>query len=312
MSADTFASLRTAKLRRVMFAVFVANAAVQFAIQAWFAWRFAAEVWRIPWELSFLVPVALDVFVINLMVATYMARKARLRTRAYLWGTLGSGIVAQLAAAEAFAGHAEWSIPGRVASLAPAAFLALSLHALIIVSELTDSEPGARRASWSERRRAARLVSELAKSGTDPVIPAPRIRALPLTVAATAPMSVLSWTPELPKQPPQPILAPPGLTPPMSVSMSAPAAPRRPRPRPTPASASRRKSDPNRELAVKRVLAGESASAVARELGIPVRNVQLWAKAARDLNPDSPNEVSSSEGSPNPGSPTEASHSVTA
>ncbi len=72
---------------------------------------------------------------------------------------------------------------------------------------------------------------------------------------------------------------------------------RRARPAAKPSTA-RRSASPDRELAVKRVLAGESASEVARSLGIPVRNVQIWAKAARDAAAEQVNRDSPSEGSP--------------
>lgn len=281
MSADTFAldASTQANLRRVLFVVFAANAATQFAIQAWFAWRFAAEVWGLPDALSLGVPLALDIYVINLMVTAYLLRSSRLRTRAYVWIALALGIAAQLGAAEAFASHESWGFAARAASLVPAAFLALSLHTLIIVAQHADrAGDHQRRSTWAERRRARALVKALRASGpADPVIPPPVIRPY-LQVPALTP-GVFT---QAAAQEEVPLAAP------------APVRPKARRERPAQTQAPVRPSGrgraphPDREVAVKRVLAGEAAADVARSLNLPVRNVQIWAKAARDLQSVTP------------------------
>jgi hypothetical protein len=273
MSADTFAP-GAANLRRALTFVFAANAATQFAIQAWFAWRFAAEVWKLPFVLSFGVPLALDIYVINLMVTAYLLRSARLRTRAYVWIALALGIGAQLGAAEAFASHEAWGVAARVASLVPAAFLALSLHTLIIVAQHTDYREGRqRRVTLAERRRARALVKALRDSGpADPVIPPPVVRPH-LPPALTPGAFSQAATPTEVRFPVAPVAVP-------KVSRPAPA-PSRPA---APAAKAGRRSlrDPQRDLAVKRVRAGESAADVARSMALNPRTVQLWVKAARD------------------------------
>jgi hypothetical protein len=275
-----------ANLRRALFAVFVANALTQFAIQAWMAWRFGLEVWKLPGPLAIGVPIALDVFVINLMVVAYLERQARLRTRIYVWIVLTIGIAAQLGAAEAFADFKDWSKPARLASLVPAAFLAFALHTLIIVAQHSDrASDGARRATWGEARRARALVKALRKSGTaDPVIPPPVVRANLQT-------QIVGLTPPPAPAPPAPVAVPPPTAP---VAVPPPTAPRpRPATRPArqaskPATSEKPRSpraNPNRELAIKRVQAGEPAAAVAGSLGVSTRVVQIWVKGARDHAP---------------------------
>jgi len=123
-------------VRKVNFAPlawsFAANAVVQFAIQAWLAYSFAAHVWHLPGPLPYFAPVALDAFIVNMMIVAYELRGAKLRTRLYVWLVLALGIGAQIGAAEGYAAHVDWGTWARVASFAPALLLAASLHTLII------------------------------------------------------------------------------------------------------------------------------------------------------------------------------------
>jgi hypothetical protein len=121
--------------------LFGSNAATQFAIQAWLAFGFARYVWGLPWPLAIFIPVALDLFAVGLMRFAYRVRDARLRVRIYAWWWVGCAIAAQVFASEAYAVHTGWTVPGRVASLLPAVFLAVSLHTLIITRRSEESTP---------------------------------------------------------------------------------------------------------------------------------------------------------------------------
>lgn len=108
-----------------------------------------------------------------------------------------------------------------------------------------------------------------------------------------------STTPELQEHPALALTAPP----PASPLVSTPK--RRTRPD---APKVGRSGNPQRGLAVKRVMVGgETAAAVAKSLGLSTRSVQIWVKEERDsLNPDSSNE-----GSPDAGPMNESSLNVT-
>jgi hypothetical protein len=132
-------SLRTRELRShrdatslVVFAVVFANAATQFAIQAWMTFRFATDVWRIPEPLCVALIFALDLFAVMFMVFTYLLRDVRLRTKFYVWSVFAVGVGAQLFAAELYGAHQSWELPVRIFAGLPSLFLAASLHGLII------------------------------------------------------------------------------------------------------------------------------------------------------------------------------------
>jgi hypothetical protein len=135
MSADTVRNLRSQRSLRTGSALglsFAANAVIQFAIQAWLAFSFARHVWHLPGPLPFAAPVALDAFVVNMMVVTYELRSAKLSVRTYVWAVLFAGVALQVGAAEGYALYAGWGWWARIASFAPALLLAASLHTLIV------------------------------------------------------------------------------------------------------------------------------------------------------------------------------------
>jgi hypothetical protein len=150
--------------------LFGANAVTQFAIQAWLAYEFADEVWKLEGPLPWFVPIALDAFAITLMAATFILRNAPMRQRGYAWFWLGIAILAQVGAAEALAHHRDWGDAARLASVFPAVFLAASLHALIIVARRTPeispvlAAVAEARGSWWSRRKAAKLAARTIKA----------------------------------------------------------------------------------------------------------------------------------------------------
>lgn len=109
-----------------------ANAATQFAIQAWMSYRFAKDVWVIPRPLCVAIIVALDLFAVTFMVFTYLLRRAGWISQAYVWAIFAGAVGAQLFAAELYGAKEEWTGPVRLFSALPALFLAASLHGLII------------------------------------------------------------------------------------------------------------------------------------------------------------------------------------
>lgn len=115
-----------------VFVMVVANAATQFAIQAWMSYRFAKDVWAIPRPLCIAIIVALDLFAVTFMVFTYLMRNARWFSQAYVWAIFAAGVGAQLFAAELYGSHEHWKTPVRIFAALPALFLASSLHGLII------------------------------------------------------------------------------------------------------------------------------------------------------------------------------------
>src|ERR1700752_1324509 len=69
MSADASSTRRNVPVLVAL--LFGANAATQFAIQAWLAYGFADHVWGLAQPLPWAVPLALDLFAINLMAFAY-------------------------------------------------------------------------------------------------------------------------------------------------------------------------------------------------------------------------------------------------
>jgi hypothetical protein len=130
---------------------FAANALVQFAIQAWLAYSFAA-------------PAALDAFVVNMMIVTYELRRSRMRTRVYAWAVLSLGIALQVGAAEGFALYKDWGWAARIASFAPALLLAASLHTLIIRRRETPASDGQGRDEQTSTEHQRQVDGELAEA----------------------------------------------------------------------------------------------------------------------------------------------------
>ena len=126
---------------RLVFAGVAANAATQFAIQAWMSYRFAHDVWAIPQALCVGIICALDLFAGVLMAITYQLRTAKWHTRAYDWLVFAAGVGAELFAAELYGAKEEWAIPVRVFAALPALFLAASLHGLIIWRNYSAVQP---------------------------------------------------------------------------------------------------------------------------------------------------------------------------
>jgi hypothetical protein len=161
---------------RIVFAMVAANAATQFAIQAWMSFRFARDVWRIPSELCVAVIVALDLFAVTYMVFTYLLRTARKRTRAYVWLVFAVGVGAQLFAAELYGAHEQWTEPVRVFAALPALFLAASLHGLIIwrnhasthTEPIADESPARRESTSAEQEAGAAPVTQRPPRPTTP------------------------------------------------------------------------------------------------------------------------------------------------
>jgi hypothetical protein len=284
MSADTV-SPKPRRLPPRTVLLFAANAATQFAIQAYLAYGFALHVWRLASLLPWIAPVALDVFAINLMGFAYELRNAPLRQRMYVWGWLGVVIGAQVAAAEGYADHEKWSLWGRGASLFPSIFLAASLHALIIAARKRDhallSDAPARVgvwAVWRTKRQVARaLKAERRAHGRKPLVltlPRPVILEGGTAVALAAPREVPA------------IEAPAAVKPEPAREPERPAEPARPRPaRRGAPKRSRRGGGDLQAIVIKRCLDGEhpeDAKTVALEVGANPRTAQLWVKHERE------------------------------
>lgn len=302
-------------------ASFIANAAVQFAIQAWLAYSFAKHVWHLPGPLPFAAPVALDAFVVNMMVVTYELRTAHLRTRAYAWGVLSLGVLAQIGAAEGYALDQQWGWWARVASFAPALLLAASLHTLIIRRRQPDTSEGQGREVV-----AGAAPIEIAPETFDAWLARLQTRAThPLITTATtfAPAWVYlclpvdgkaiyvgssydlvkrfadhrsrkDWWAEVDHIEIRPCAS-------IDEALASERAlieeidpvhnskhTSRPQRRPTdqPAMGGRRQPHPDRELAVKRVLGGERAALVAKDLGLAKRTVEVWVATERKSRVD--------------------------
>jgi hypothetical protein len=237
--------LRTssAHVVRIVFAMVGANAATQFAIQAWMSYRFARDVWAIPQPLCIAIIAALDLFAVTFMVFTYLLRTAGWVAKSYVWLVFAGGVGAQLFAAEQYGSHQAWTDPVRLFAALPALFLAASLHGLIL---------------W--RNHAT----------TRPAVPAPVVEA----AAPPAPAAVKAPN-EAPKteRPARPEVAP---TPPPPASGRKPQvkAVRQTGPAPTiPAS--------RIEAADRVIIDGTPAKDVAAELGVSKRAVEGWAAARR-------------------------------
>jgi hypothetical protein len=164
-------------VRKVLLGAVAANALVQFAIQAWLAYGFAEEVWHLANPLPFATPVALDLFVVNLMVVAFVLRSARRRTRLYIWAVLAAGIGAQVGASEGYALHENWGMWGRVASVFPALFLAGSLHTMIVAWQHTEISPV--EASSASEKPAASAKTELTAKAAPAPVSRPKRGALP-------------------------------------------------------------------------------------------------------------------------------------
>lgn len=266
-------SLRTRELRTwpdatslVVFAVVFANAATQFAIQAWMTFRFATDVWRIPEPLCVALIFALDLFAVMFMVFTYLLRDAKFRTKIYVWSVFAVGVGSQLFAAELYGDHEQWADPVRIFAGLPSLFLAASLHGLII---------------WRRHRAGA-------KPATPP--PHPDFIRCPLCGGEAISRNVLRS--HMARRHPAPVSAREKTGQERAPRIERPARPTRaPEPPPVSSGATPRKPrrggrragvDEKRSDYVRDVLAGEMTCAeVAAEAGVSKRAVELWVQRAR-------------------------------
>jgi predicted GIY-YIG superfamily endonuclease len=290
---------------RTVFAGIVANALTQFAIQAYMSYRFARDVWTIPQPLCVAVIVALDLFAVMFMVFTYLLRSARWYTQIYVWLVFAAGIGAQLFAAELYGAHENWALPVRWFAALPALFLAASLHGLIIWRNHSaePEEPTAPKIgawvyrAWTEdgeciyigvttdivqRLRSHRSeaqwwtlaanITEVAYATFDEAVAVERA-----AIKAERPQFNRQHNPDLPKRRAE------NAAPPLATSV------RRTEGKaqvvksgvsgPSPV---RRKSNPSRDDAVRRVSAGEDTAVVAADLGVTRRAVQIWVQKAHE------------------------------
>jgi hypothetical protein len=237
--------LRTssAHVVRIVFAMVGANAATQFAIQAWMSYRFARDVWAIPQPLCIAIIAALDLFAVTFMVFTYLLRTAGWVAKSYVWLVFAGGVGAQLFAAEQYGSHQAWTDPVRLFAALPALFLAASLHGLILWRNHATTRP-------------------------DALAPVVEAAASPAPAAIKAP----NEAPKIERPAVRPEAAP--APPPPSSGRKPQARTSRPAgPAPTiPAS---------RIEAADRVIDGAPAKVVAAELGVSKRAVEGWAAARR-------------------------------
>lgn len=115
----------------IIFAGLAANTLTAFAIQAWMTFGFGDEVWGLPVPLCVALIIALDLFAIMFMVLTYFLRGTG-RPRFVATVVFLFAIGAQVAAAEMFGAHRQWTTEIRVFAALPAAFLALSQEGVIL------------------------------------------------------------------------------------------------------------------------------------------------------------------------------------
>ncbi len=270
MTAPTFVRTPANFARRdwtsfAVFAAVTANAATQFAIQAWMTYSFAKDVWKLPGDLRFALVVGLDLFAVVFMVFTFLLRGAKMSVRVYVWLVFAVAVGAQLLAAELLGDHLKWDLSVRIFAALPAVFLAASLHGLILW-----------RRHRSDRTPVAPVPARNSEFVTCPFCGGDALgrgvlrehiarRHPPIATQVPAPVK----TPKVgrPQRPTQPPAPPP-------VSSGAQPKPRR--------SGRRSKvSDENKASAVARVRAGDLTPAqAAASLGISTRAVQLWVQDA--------------------------------
>lgn len=165
---------------------FGANAAMNFAIQAWMTYGFAREVWGIPSELCVALIVALDVFAILYMLLTFALRGTgwpRLAAMAVFLFAVG----AQVFAAELYGDHKKWSTEVRWFAALPAVFLALSQEGVILwrtrkvdrASSVQSRKPQAAAGPERKAKPVAEPVVTLPPPSA-PVAPAPTTRREPV------------------------------------------------------------------------------------------------------------------------------------
>lgn len=246
-------SLRTPRdhASLLVFAVVFANAATQFAIQAWLTYRFAADVWDIPQPLCVSLIVALDLFAVMFMVFTYLLREANSGTKLYVWAIFAAGVGAQVLAAELYGDHQRWEFEVRIFASLPALFLAASLHGLII---------------WRRHRGDVKPTTKHAH-------PEPGMPAREGTGAERAPRAA---------RPIQPERAPD------SVIVSPPAQPKRSRRGGRQGGPSdEAKADAVQSV----IARSETTTQVATRLGVSKRAVEIWVQHARANRPMEPSRV---------------------
>jgi hypothetical protein len=171
----------TQKIRPITALLWVTaiSSAGWFAFVFWASLGFAAKVWRLPPDLAWVLPVALDLFAIGMMLATYLLREANPRVRVYIWSWMFAAMAAQVAVFELYATHLGWPIEARVASVFPPVFLAGSVHAVIIVRRHAGRAPTPRPAAAAvfegaeTTARDVRPMDVLVYDAAHPDTPAP-------------------------------------------------------------------------------------------------------------------------------------------
>lgn len=262
----------------VVFAVLSATAATAFAIQAWMTFGFGDEVWGLPTELSIALIVALDLFAIMFMVLTYLLRGTGW-PRGAATSVFIFAIGAQVAAAEMFGAHRNWSAEVRWFSAIPAAFLALSQEGVI----LYRTHRGRTGSKDTDRRPTGAGADGRKAEKAKPVSP-DRVTSTKAEMAAdAAPVR---------QRPPRPA-TPPAAPPPSSGKGRSRT--------PDPAVVARQD-----KAAAEVIHGGRKLEDVARDQRVSTRTVQNWMASFRERGggkPQTPPEMGPDDKPSDPGKP---------
>lgn len=242
-----------------------AVAAVTFALSYYGIRDYAERVMGLPRWMSWLAPVAVDVFSLVGLVSAIALATARWRSRAYAWFVFVVAAVASVGANVAHANERRLAWEGIVGAAAVPLFFLLSSHLVVVVRRHVVSRRPA--PSVSQPEGASRQVTADVAPVNGVAVPAPMSHPHVSQVSLDK--------------------TPPGV-PDVSQPVSPPAtrAPARGASRP----ATRGTDDPKMRAARRRVTKGDTCADVAVSLGVSKKTVERWTadiRASRATPPPS-------------------------
>lgn len=248
---------------RVLLALTAGVAAVTFALSYYGIRDYAERIMALPRWMSWLAPVAVDVFSLVGLVSAIGLATATWRSRTYAWCIFVVAAAASVGANTAHASHRGLSWEGVVGAAAAPLFFLLSSHLAVVV----------RRHVVSQRASLAPAVVSHPESPVE----APAVSY----VAPVEPQVSADVAPAPVSRPTSPAVS---LTRDSSETAAAEARPplrKATPPRPATRPVARQSDEANRRTARRRVTRGESCATVAVSLGVSKKSVERWTQDIR-------------------------------
>ncbi len=288
-ATDTGRDMRA--LFRLLLVLIGAVATVTFALSYYGIRDYAERVMGLPRWMSWLAPVAVDVFSLVGLVSAIALAAATLRARTYAWFVFVVAATASVGANIAHASERHLSHAGVVGAAVVPLFFLLSSHLAVVVRRhVVSQRPTAPASDMSQVGATGAAAARVASAG--PIGGADVAPDVATHVASGAgPVSLV-----------RPYVATghvAGAVAPAAPAVSQPATPRATATRRTPARPMSRTGDTDSvKVARRRVAKGDTCATVAADLGVSKKTVERWTADLRESRTAATPNVASGDTKP--------------